>query len=46
MTVILGVNACHGEVPATLLLEGVLIAAVEEERFRRREHWGGYRAAP
>ena len=31
---ILGINAYHGDVSAALLKDGVLVAAVEEERFR------------
>jgi carbamoyltransferase len=41
MTVILGINAYHGDSSACLLREGKLIAAVEEERFRRVKHWAG-----
>ena len=32
---ILGINAYHGDVSAVLLRDGELVAAVEEERFRR-----------
>lgn len=39
---ILGINAYHGDVSATLLLNGQLLAAVEEERFRRIKHWAGF----
>jgi carbamoyltransferase len=39
---ILGINAYHGDVSAALLRDGVLIAAVEEERFRRIKHWAGF----
>jgi carbamoyltransferase len=39
---ILGINAYHGDVSAVLLRDGVLIAAVEEERFRRIKHWAGF----
>jgi carbamoyltransferase len=41
MTVILGINAYHGDSSACLLRDGELIAAVEEERFRRIKHWAG-----
>jgi len=41
MTCILGVNAYHGDSSACLLIDGTLIAAVEEERFRRIKHWAG-----
>ncbi len=39
---ILGINAYHGDVSAALLRDGHLIAAVEEERFRRVKHWAGF----
>jgi carbamoyltransferase len=40
--IILGINAYHGDVSAALVRDGVLIAAVEEERFRRVKHWAGF----
>ena len=40
--IILGVNAYHGDASATLIRDGVLVAAVEEERFRRVKHWAGF----
>ncbi len=39
---ILGINAYHGDVSAALLRDGHLVAAVEEERFRRIKHWAGF----
>ena len=39
---ILGINAYHGDVSAALVHNGQLIAAVEEERFRRVKHWAGF----
>ena len=39
---VLGINAYHGDVAAVLLRDGVLVAAVEEERFRRIKHWAGF----
>lgn len=39
---ILGVNAYHGDSSACLVRDGVLIAAAEEERFRRIKHWAGF----
>jgi len=39
---ILGVNAYHGDVSAVLLRNGELVAALEEERFRRVKHWAGF----
>ena len=35
---ILGVNAYHGDASAALLIDGQLVAAVEEERFTRVKH--------
>lgn len=40
--VILGLNAYHGDSSACLVRDGVLIAAAEEERFRRIKHWAGF----
>ncbi len=39
---ILGINAYHGDSSACLLKDGRMIAAVEEERFRRIKHWAGF----
>ena len=39
---ILGINAYHGDVAAAILRDGELIAAVEEERFRRVKHYAGF----
>ena len=38
---ILGINAYHGDVSAVLVRDGQLIAAVEEERYRRIKHYAG-----
>ncbi|HWY51277.1 MAG TPA: carbamoyltransferase C-terminal domain-containing protein [Chthoniobacterales bacterium] len=38
---ILGLNAYHGDSAACLLVDGKLVAAAEEERFRRIKHWAG-----
>ena len=35
---ILGINAYHGDASAALLIDGELVAAVEEERFTRVKH--------
>src|SRR6266567_4355670 len=40
--IILGVNAFHGDSAAALVCDGVLVAAAEEERFRRIKHWAGF----
>jgi carbamoyltransferase len=42
MTYILGLNAYHADAAACLVKDGTLVAAVEEERFRRIKHWGGF----
>jgi carbamoyltransferase len=39
---ILGLNAYHGDVSAVLVRDGRLIAAIEEERFRRIKHVAGF----
>lgn len=41
---ILGLNAYHADSSAALLRDGVLINAIEEERFRRVKHWAGFPA--
>src|SRR5262249_16393575 len=41
MAYILGINAYHGDSSACLVRDGQLIAAAEEERFRRIKHWAG-----
>jgi carbamoyltransferase len=42
MSYILGLNAFHGDSAACLVKDGVMIAAAEEERFRRIKHWAGF----
>ena len=39
---ILGINAYHGDVSAVIVRDGELVAAAEEERFRRIKHIGGF----
>lgn len=41
-TIILGINAYHGDSSACLVVDGKLVAAAEEERFRRIKHWAGF----
>ncbi|NWG29866.1 MAG: carbamoyltransferase [Rhodocyclaceae bacterium] len=41
---IIGINAFHGDSAACLVQGGRLIAAAEEERFRRIKHWAGFPA--
>jgi len=40
--IILGLNAFHADAAAALLRDGELLAAAEEERFRRIKHWAGF----
>jgi carbamoyltransferase len=40
--IILGLNAFHGDSAAALIRDGKLVAAAEEERFRRVKHWAGF----
>ena len=42
MTYVLGLNVFHGDSAACLIQDGILIAAAEEERFRRIKHWAGF----
>jgi carbamoyltransferase len=39
---ILGLNAYHADSSAAIFKDGVMIAATEEERFRRLKHWAGF----
>jgi carbamoyltransferase len=39
--IVLGLNAYHGDSAAALVVDGKLVAAAEEERFRRIKHWSG-----
>lgn len=39
---VLGINAWHGDSAAALVVDGRIVAAVEEERFRRVKHWAGF----
>lgn len=40
--IILGLNAYHGDAAACIVRDGEVIAAAEEERFRRIKHWAGF----
>jgi carbamoyltransferase len=42
LTLIVGVNAFHGDASACLIRDGEMLAAAEEERFRRVKHWAGF----
>ena len=39
---IIGINAYHGDASAALVVDGQLVAAVEEERLNRIKHWAGF----
>src|SRR3989338_4701683 len=39
--IVLGINAYHGDSSACLVIDGVLINAIEEERINRIKHWAG-----
>lgn len=41
---ILGINAYHGDAAASIVKDGQLIAAAEEERFNRKKHCAGFPA--
>jgi carbamoyltransferase len=43
--IILGINAHHADASAAIIVDGRLVAAVEEERFRRIKHWAGFPSA-
>ena len=43
--IILGLNAFHADSAAAIVRDGKLIAAAEEERFRRVKHWAGFPTA-
>src|SRR3990170_2371149 len=40
--IILGINAYHADSSAAIFVAGKMIAAIEEERFRRVKHWAGF----
>jgi len=40
--IILGINAYHADSSAAIFVDGVMVAATEEERFRRVKHWAGF----
>ena len=42
MSIILGINAYHGDSSACILIDGRMVAAVEEERIVRIKHWAGF----
>src|SRR5215207_4957848 len=42
---ILGINAHHADAAAAIVVDGKLVAAAEEERFRGVKHWAGFPSA-
>ena len=40
--IILGINAYHADSSAAIFKDGIVIAATEEERFKRIKHWAGF----
>ena len=40
--IVLGINAYHGDASACVVRDGALVAAAEEERYRRVKHWAGF----
>jgi carbamoyltransferase len=40
--IVLGINAYHADSSAAIFVDGKMIAAIEEERFRRVKHWAGF----
>src|SRR5262245_47034018 len=42
---VIGLNAYHGDVSAALVVDGQLVVAVAEERFRGSQHCAGFPAA-
>lgn len=42
MRVVIGLNAFHGDSAASLVIDGSIVTAAEEERFRCIKHWAGF----
>lgn len=40
--IIIGINAYHADSSAAIFVNGSMVAAIEEERFRRVKHWAGF----
>ncbi len=40
--IIIGINAFHADSSAAIFVDGQLVAAIEEERFKRVKHWAGF----
>src|SRR5260370_14157821 len=41
---LVGINEYHGDSSACVVIDGKMVAAAEEERFRRVKHWAGFPA--
>ena len=42
MKIIIGINANHADSSACIIIDGKLVAAIEEERLNRIKHFSGY----
>jgi carbamoyltransferase len=42
VSIVLGLNAYHADSAAAIVVDGRVVAAAEEERFRRVKHWAGF----
>ena len=42
MKIIIGINTYHADSSACIIVDGNLIAAIEEERINRKKHYSGY----
>jgi carbamoyltransferase len=42
MKIILGINTYHADSSACIMVDGNLVAAIEEERINRKKHFSGY----
>ena len=42
MKIIIGINTYHADSAACIIVDGKLIAAIEEERINRKKHYSGY----
>ena len=42
MKIIIGINTYHADSSACIIVDGKLIAAIEEERINRKKHYSGY----
>ena len=40
--IILGISAYHGDSAAAIIVNGKVVAAIEEERLNRIKHWAGF----